>query len=82
MESVEEVVIETIVWPKSVLRRQTLAHVGTREERDPAFLTCHGACGKKEVKWTTHSAVNSASFKCEDCGNVRRWGLGYSFHNT
>lgn len=67
-----------VIWPKPS-SRQRLVHVGERTEREPALLTCHGACSKPHVKWTTHHIVNSSSFQCGACGTTRRWGLGFGF---
>lgn len=78
METLEPSEPEAVIWPKPS-KRQRLMIVGVRTERDPALLPCQGACGKAHVKWTWHHAVNSATFQCKDCGNSRRWGLGYSY---
>lgn len=65
-----------IIWPKSSAR-QRLTVTGTRTENDPAFLTCNGICGKQQVKWTWHFKISSAQYKCGDCSNTRKWGLGF-----
>lgn len=80
METLEPTEAE-VIWPKPQVRRrlQRLVITGTRSDKDPAFLTCHGRCGKNDVKWTWHRMVSSASFQCNDCGHSRRWGLGFSY---
>lgn len=68
---------DEVVWPKQTKRTQALRHVGERTDRDPALLTCNGACGKPHVRWTWHYMVNSSMFKCDACGTTRKWGLGF-----
>lgn len=69
----------SIVWPLQTRRRQRLVHAGERQERDPALLPCNGSCSKSQVLWKWHHMVNSASYRCDSCGNTRRWGIGFSF---
>lgn len=67
-----------IIWPKAS-QRQRLCLAGSREDKDPALIPCHGACGKQQTKWTWHTLVNSSTYKCNDCQNQRRWGFRLSF---
>lgn len=66
-----------IIFPKLSARSQRLVHVGERTESDPALITCHGTCGKAQVKWTWHFRLTGASYQCRDCSTTRKWGLSY-----
>ena len=60
-----------LIWPLKATRKQVLVHVGERQPREPALITCEGACSNGEVTWTWHQCVRGASYECRACG----WGL-------
>jgi len=69
---------EQVIWPKPSTK-QRLICTGSRTDQDPAFITCHGSCGKPTIRWTMHHGIGSSMYKCADCGNTRRWGFKFSF---
>ena len=64
-----------LIWPKKVTRKQILVHVGERKPYEPALITCEGECSNEGDVWTWHKHVKGASYRCDDCGKARRWGL-------
>ncbi|MHC4835405.1 MAG: hypothetical protein ACYTCN_05520 [Planctomycetota bacterium] len=64
-----------LIWPIKVVRRQIIAHVGDRKDYESAFITCEGTCSSDGVTWTMHACLSHASYECQSCGTVRRWGF-------
>lgn len=64
-----------LIWPVKPVSTQKLAHVGERKAYEPAMITCEGDCSKHAVVWTFHSCLSHASYECQSCGTVRRWGF-------
>lgn len=68
---------DEIIYPRKKVRRQRLIVVGTREEGDPALITCWSACSSLETLWTEHTRVQGSLYECTVCKNRRQWGLQY-----